>query len=151
MRDPKRIPRILKLLEKIWLDNPDLRLAQLIVNCRPTVAETCPDLYYLEDDDLITRFEEVYKKEIENLSLKCFKCDKEIFDDTDFLDGTWFDASGNYGSAVFDPIADKGDVTLQIGICDDCMKAHKDKVLRSEYVRGAVWSQERFEPRDENA
>ena len=142
---------MLKLLQKIWLDNPDLRLGQLIANCRTTETDKCPGLFHLEDDEIIGRLEEIYKQKIEKLSLKCFKCDKEIFDDPDFLDGTWFDANGNYGSGVFDPFANKGNVTLQIGICDDCMKEHKDKVLRSEYVRGAVWSQGKYEPRDENS
>jgi len=32
MRDPKRIPRILKELERIWKDAPDLRFCQLMIN-----------------------------------------------------------------------------------------------------------------------
>lgn len=30
MRDIKRIPEILKELGKVWLENPDLRLGQII-------------------------------------------------------------------------------------------------------------------------
>ncbi len=30
MRNPKRIKRILKLIEKIWKKNPDLRLGQFV-------------------------------------------------------------------------------------------------------------------------
>ena len=33
MRDPERIDRILKRVEKIWKANPDLRLMQLLINC----------------------------------------------------------------------------------------------------------------------
>jgi uncharacterized protein YihD (DUF1040 family) len=32
MRDPDRIPRILKKLEQAWTAHPDLRLGQLLVN-----------------------------------------------------------------------------------------------------------------------
>lgn len=48
MRDPKRIKRILQLVEIIWEDNPDLRLTQLIMNS----LNIENDPYYIEDDDL---------------------------------------------------------------------------------------------------
>ena len=56
MRDPKRIERILKLIEKIWNKNPDLRLCQLIGNCF-----NAGDLYYVEDDTLKKQLKEKYK------------------------------------------------------------------------------------------
>ncbi len=49
MRDPKRIKPMLKLIEKIWTKNPDLRLGQLIGNI---LEDRCPELYYIEDDKL---------------------------------------------------------------------------------------------------
>ena len=52
-RDPKRIKRIVKLLEKRWKAVPDWRLGQLLVNC--TFAEE--DLFYLEDDELEERLD----------------------------------------------------------------------------------------------
>ena len=55
MRDQKRIKRILRLLEKIWLQNPDLRLCQLIGNCYGPY-----DLYHKEDDDLEKKLKEHY-------------------------------------------------------------------------------------------
>jgi len=54
MRDPKRIKPLLKLIEEIWLKNPDLRLCQLIGNVAPY------DNYHVEDDDLKGRLEELY-------------------------------------------------------------------------------------------
>lgn len=45
MRDPKRIKRILKLVEELWQDNPNWRLTQLIMNAL-ALAE---DPYYVED------------------------------------------------------------------------------------------------------
>lgn len=56
MRDPKRIPQILKRLEKLWEKYPDLRLCQLILNCFPTNT----DLYYLEDKELVKLLENWY-------------------------------------------------------------------------------------------
>jgi len=56
MRDPKRIPKILKRLQKVWNKNPDLRLAQLLGNVWRG------DPYYVEDEKFITEIEELYKR-----------------------------------------------------------------------------------------
>ena len=45
MRDPKRIKRILKKIEKIWLEHPDLRLMQLLFNS----VDLTDSVYYMED------------------------------------------------------------------------------------------------------
>lgn len=71
MRDPKRIPRILTLLFKIWEQQPDLRFNQLVQNLQAlysqqnnnfgkrnfyekdggiTYQNSYIDLFYLEDD-----------------------------------------------------------------------------------------------------
>lgn len=55
MRDPERIRRILKIVEKIWNENPDLRLCQLIGNCWPA-----GDLYHKEDSELEKKLIEKY-------------------------------------------------------------------------------------------
>lgn len=60
MRDPKRIIKILDLIKKIWIKNPDLRLCQLIGNCFEA-----GDNYYKEDNNLEKRLREIYKKELE--------------------------------------------------------------------------------------
>ena len=57
MRDPKRIPKILKEIEKIWVTQPDLRLGQLLGNC---FGET--ELYYVEDGELPKILKEAYGK-----------------------------------------------------------------------------------------
>jgi uncharacterized protein YihD (DUF1040 family) len=59
MRDPKRIKPLLKLIEQIWKDNPDLRLCQLIGNVAPY------DNYHVEDDDLRNRLKSAYLGEEE--------------------------------------------------------------------------------------
>lgn len=58
MRDPKRIPEVLKILEKIWAENPDLRLGQLICNVIPESS-----LYYIEDRDLAYTLQKYYENE----------------------------------------------------------------------------------------
>jgi len=45
---------ILKELERLWDENPDLRLGQLINNLG--------EVYYLEDENLIKRLKLIYKK-----------------------------------------------------------------------------------------
>lgn len=52
MRDPKRIPNILSNLERIWKNNPDLRLGQLImIGAKPNAP--CPQVFYKEDDEIL--------------------------------------------------------------------------------------------------
>jgi len=46
MRDPKRIDRILKLVEILWKRCPDMRLGQLLYN----FAEFKGDIFNYEDD-----------------------------------------------------------------------------------------------------
>ena len=55
MRDPARIPRLLALIEAIWLKNPDMRLCQMIGNALPP-----GDHYHVEDDVLIVELERLY-------------------------------------------------------------------------------------------
>lgn len=62
-RNPKRILKILKLIEKIWLKDPDLRLCQLIENCfKFPFSEVGHNhcLYNKEDEELERRLKEVY-------------------------------------------------------------------------------------------
>ena len=59
MRDPNRIYEILRLLSKIWLKNPDLRLIQLITNC----CMNEKSMYYIEDVDLLENLKRTYKEE----------------------------------------------------------------------------------------
>lgn len=67
MRDPKRIPKILKRLQKLWELNPDMRLGQLIENVfpnRPGMDEKYSrPMYYFEDEKLIGILEKFYKVE----------------------------------------------------------------------------------------
>lgn len=55
MRDPKRIPIILKKIEKYWVKYPDLRLGQIITNLNTLLSENTheTDLFYLEDARLV--------------------------------------------------------------------------------------------------
>lgn len=49
MRDPKRIDHILASLQRVWLKNPDLRLAQLLVIAAQP-REPCPQIFYADDE-----------------------------------------------------------------------------------------------------
>ncbi len=51
MRDPKRIPRILNLLEEYWSRYPDLRLGQIVGHFTPRRCASYPgDSYNVEDE-----------------------------------------------------------------------------------------------------
>lgn len=64
MREIKRINPIIKRLEKLWLENPDLRFGQLVVAItRPEEAN--PKLFYMEDEDFLKKLEETEKQLIE--------------------------------------------------------------------------------------
>ena len=54
-RDSGRIPIVLKRIEEIWTQFPDLRLMQLLLNMDVT--------YYTEDDALIKKLEKLYGKQ----------------------------------------------------------------------------------------
>lgn len=56
MRDPARIEGILDLIADIWQRHPDYRLTQLIMNAA-NPRDPCPELYYLDDDELRKRLE----------------------------------------------------------------------------------------------
>ena len=58
MRSKYRIDITLNELQNIWLEFPDLRLGQLLLN-----AVSDPELYYLEDEELIVKLQEFYKNE----------------------------------------------------------------------------------------
>ena len=63
MRDINRIDDILKRINKIWKQYPDLRLGQLIIN----LESICDiPLYYLEDEELINALENFYIKKVKN-------------------------------------------------------------------------------------
>ena len=55
MRDPNRIPKILKLLETCWEQVPDWRFCQLFENLKRYSNRS--DLFYVEDED----FEQLIK------------------------------------------------------------------------------------------
>ena len=55
MRDPKRIPKFLALLQEYWEKVPDWRFGQLIENIKRFSGKS--DLFYLEDDE----FEQLLK------------------------------------------------------------------------------------------
>jgi uncharacterized protein YihD (DUF1040 family) len=61
MRNPERIEEMLPVLRTIWEKNPDLRLAQIIVNAaRPEVP--CPQIFYVEDDMLLQGLHQLSKE-----------------------------------------------------------------------------------------
>ena len=61
MRDLKRITLILRELEKVWKQNPDYRLTQLIMVTART-GEACPKLFNMEDEDFLSRLEKEKNK-----------------------------------------------------------------------------------------
>ena len=48
-RDPSRIPKVLAALGELWMQNPDLRLGQIMGNAAIT--------FYTEDDRALTEIE----------------------------------------------------------------------------------------------
>lgn len=53
MRDPKRIPRILNLLEEYWSRYPDLRLGQIVGNFTPRNKGGDPGNSYNVEDEVV--------------------------------------------------------------------------------------------------
>lgn len=85
MRDPKRIPNCLEIIQKIWEEQPDTRFNQLLYNLQYEYIKdtksfnslkhsyeidpvgviqhvgSSPDLFYLEDDAFFDWLNEKYK------------------------------------------------------------------------------------------
>lgn len=58
MRDPARIPEVLKKVRELWEKVPNLRLGQFLGNC----AKSDIKLYYMEDDELVKRLVAMYSE-----------------------------------------------------------------------------------------
>ena len=54
-RDPQRIDEILAELERVWKEQPDTRLGQLLISCVDGEADK---LFYLEDEALLEKLRE---------------------------------------------------------------------------------------------
>jgi hypothetical protein len=81
-------------------------------------------------------------------TVKCLSCSKklkaEVFPDHDpgdsyevLYDGLWCRIAGNYGSSVFDPIAERingeqSSIYLEFALCDDCVRKNARGI---KYVR----------------
>ena len=61
MRNPERIPEIVKELEEFWKQNPDWRLGQVIANLNYEIMGN-NDPFYVEDDDLLELLKQKNKK-----------------------------------------------------------------------------------------
>ncbi len=65
MRDINRIPEILMELERVWRDNPDFRLGQLVtVAARPSRPH--PTTFYIEDDKMLKGLKSFGEQETNN-------------------------------------------------------------------------------------
>ena len=51
MRDPKRIPKMMAILQEGWNIVPDWRFGQLIENFKRYIGRD--DLFHIEDDEMI--------------------------------------------------------------------------------------------------
>ncbi len=65
MCNPERIRPLLDRLEEMWINRPDLRLGQLILNKFSLHNGVDATVYYLEDEEFITQLEEMYNEPYE--------------------------------------------------------------------------------------
>lgn len=91
--------------------------------------------------------------------IPCFCCKKELELETMDIDpltitglhgGLWFDATGNYGSTIFDPLPHHDESHLRIAICDECINAKAQEVKHIYNVKRTIKSQVKpWSPKDE--
>lgn len=68
MRDPKRIDDVMYALEQLWLDNPDMRLTQLIYNVvfhggdGTSVAGVSTEFYNVEEKQIMAGIEKMMNR-----------------------------------------------------------------------------------------
>lgn len=78
-RDNSRINIILKYLKYYWKKNPDLRLCQLIVNIAQYYqAEKPRDIYYVEDEILLTLLKKLCRDDLIEDALRKRKATEKI-------------------------------------------------------------------------
>ena len=59
MRDPKRIPEFLAVVQKCWEKVPDWRFGQLIENLKRYIGSV--DVFYIEDDKFVQYLKEFFQ------------------------------------------------------------------------------------------
>ena len=59
MRDPKRIPEFLVVVQECWEKVPDWRFGQLIENLKRYIGSA--DLFYMEDDKFVQYIKEFFR------------------------------------------------------------------------------------------
>ena len=52
MRDTARIKKVLDILNRIWKQNPDLRLGQILIGAAQGKGYNS-DIFYVEDEDMM--------------------------------------------------------------------------------------------------
>lgn len=63
MRNPERIPEILKELEFLWKEYDDVRLGQLfIIISKINPHSSCSEIFNFEDDKFLERLKEINKE-----------------------------------------------------------------------------------------
>lgn len=75
-RNPARIPIVLKHLEELWKEHPDLRLGQIIFCV--SVHSGMEDCFSIEDDALVRRFLEFREKHKPKEQDERIPCSKEF-------------------------------------------------------------------------
>lgn len=78
MRDPKRISRIIRKLETVWLHQPDLRLTQLSTSVARTADWDNDDLFYLEDNDFERALDIILQNIAKEISLFTQRMQKDL-------------------------------------------------------------------------
>ena len=75
MRNKKRIKKILKLFEELWLEHPDMRFFQLLINYSPLINYKKSDPWFYEDDYLQEALEfqvkQIVKKKRKKTKERC--------------------------------------------------------------------------------
>lgn len=99
-RDPTRINVVLEKLREVWKRNPDLRLAQLVVIAAGLTDWSNPDIFYLEDDALLSGLARIdtvaTTSEVNSVKTNIPKIehvDTQPLAITEILDAVYFDAT----------------------------------------------------------
>ncbi len=79
MRDPKRIPKVLALLQAFWELHPDLRLWQIVSILEDAANRQKKDAFYIEDDNWSVILQEYIQHSLENTDIKPKFKRKEYF------------------------------------------------------------------------
>lgn len=136
MRDPKRIPVLLKEFEKEWMKHPDMRFGQLVY-CFCT-GDSIP---HIEDDKMLERIVD-FESRMQKIERSGRKLNLELFDELTPLD---YSECLLPGEIFNNPWAWESNYIMEMEIKVSDILQNNNVFSSNEYIAAKKWSKATYE------